>query len=139
VAGLAQTEQQILDILAAKGIEMAAIYFVQEADRVNAVWHASEDAPGVFLCSVELTAYNESSIRNRFVELVEAMAVHRRQFTRTEDPVERLIAFPCATCERPEADDVRHLLKQGEIALSPGGLPVACCRVQVMGSLESTR
>ena len=42
------------------------VYFVQEAGRGCAFWRAANDAPDVFLCSVELTAYNsESQVRDR--------------------------------------------------------------------------
>jgi hypothetical protein len=43
--------------------------------------------------------------------------------------------LPCWTCKRPEAFDVRHFIGQcddGKIDvrnLSPGGLPLQCCRV----------
>ena len=71
---------------------MSAVYFVQEADRGAAVWRASDDAPDVFLCSVELTAYNsDSQIRDRFAELVNAVAdYYRKHAAEVAAPASRL-------------------------------------------------
>ena len=118
---------------------MSAVYFVQEADRGAAVWRASDDAPDVFLCSVELTAYNsDSQIRDRFAELVNAVAdYYRKHAAEVAAPTSRLAGLPCETCEAPEADDVRF--RAGQISdaagleLSPGGFPVGCCKRQIVG------
>jgi hypothetical protein len=88
---------------------MSAVYFVQEADRGVAVWRASDEAPDVFLCSVELTAYNsESQVRDLFAELVNAVADHcrRKHVTATVAPATRLVGLPCD----------RHKTRPGESA-----------------------
>jgi len=119
---------------------MSAVYFVQEAGRGCAFWRAANDAPDVFLCSVELTAYNsESQVRDRFAELVNAVAAHcRRGFVAgTVNPAAWLAELPCATCASPQATDVLHRARQvasvSELGLSPGGYPAGCCRVRIVG------
>ena len=119
---------------------MSAVYFVQEADRGVAVWRASDDAPDVFLCSVDLTSYHgDSQVRDRFAELVNVAADHcrREHAAQVVAPASRLEGIPCATCAAPEADDVRF--RAGQISdaagleLSPGGFPVGCCKRQIVG------
>ena len=119
---------------------MSAVYFVQEADRGAAVWRASDDAPDVFLCGVALDAYDsDSGVRDRFAELVNAVADHcrRKHAAEVATPTSRLAGLPCETCKAPEADDVRFRAGQisdaSELGLSAGGFPVGCCRRQIVG------
>jgi hypothetical protein len=118
---------------------MSAVYFVQEVDRGVAVWRASDAAPDVFLCSVELTAYNsDSQVRDRFAELVNVVAdYYRKHAAEVATPTSHLAGLPCETCEAPEADDVRFRAGQisdvSELGLSAGGFPVGCCRRQIVG------
>jgi hypothetical protein len=47
--------------------------------------------------------------------------------------------LPCRECSSPKAMDVMHAISQGaferEANLSPGGLPLQCCRIsQAMGT-----
>ncbi|HVI63027.1 MAG TPA: hypothetical protein VM910_10650 [Bradyrhizobium sp.] len=80
-------------------------------------------------------------MRDRFAELVNAVTAHyrRRLTAEVADPAARLAGFPCETCEAPQAADVRHLAAQvadvSELALSPGGLPLACCKVKLVGGM----
>jgi hypothetical protein len=119
------------------------IYFVQEAGRGCAVYRASDEAEDRYLCGVDLTAYhNEPQVRERFAALVEAVAAHCRRVlvAGTDKPASRLAGWPCETCESAAADDLRHLAGQlasaGEIPLSPGGLPLQCCRVQAVAGMS---
>ena len=87
----------------------------------------------MFLCSVELTAYNsDSQVRDRFAELVNVVADHfrRKYLAEVAAPASRLAGLPCETCTAPEADDVRFRAGQisdaSELALSSGG-----CRLVV--------
>jgi hypothetical protein len=119
---------------------MSAVYFVQEAGRGNAFWRASDESADVFLCAVALDVYDrESEVRDRFAELVNVVAAHyrRRLTAEVAAPAARLTGFPCETCEAPEADEIRHRAGQisdvAELALSPGGLPIGCCRVHTIG------
>jgi hypothetical protein len=46
--------------------------------------------------------------------------------------------FACWKCERPQAEEARHWLagcddSDLETKLSPGGNPLMCCRVRVVG------
>jgi hypothetical protein len=120
---------------------MSAVYFVAEGGRGCAYWRASDESADVFLCAVTLDVYNsESQVRDRFAELVNVVAAHyrREHVAGTVGPASRLAGFPCEVCEAPEADDVRHAAAQvsdvSELALSPGGLPINCCRVHTVGA-----
>ena len=118
---------------------MSAVYFVQEAGRGCAFWRAANDAPDVFLCSVELTAYNsESQVRDRFAELVNAVAAHcRRGFVAgTVNPAAWLAELPCATCASPQATDVLHRARQAASASElgvTGSYVTGCCKSRVVG------
>jgi hypothetical protein len=121
---------------------MSAVYFVQEAGRGCAYWRADNDTTDVFLCAVALDVYDsESEVRDRFAALVEAVAAcYRRSLVAgTDTPASRLAGFPCETCKTPEADDIRHHVAQvadvSELELSPGGLPINCCKVRVVGGM----
>jgi hypothetical protein len=47
------------------------------------------------------------------------------------------LRLPCLSCERPEADDVKHALGNGALEemcnQTPGGLPIMCCKVRFAG------
>jgi hypothetical protein len=113
------------------------VYFVREGDRGVAVWRASDEAPDLFLCSVELTAYDsESEVRDNFASLITAVADHFRRQHVVEPPVSRLAGFDCERCESPEAIDLRFHAAQssGALDLSPSGFPTGCCRVKVVAA-----
>jgi hypothetical protein len=118
---------------------MSAVYFSQDPDgRGTALWHATDDAPGVYCCGVDLSAYNaDGRVSELFAELTAAVAdYHRRMFaTEAVAPTSRLSGFDCEKCEAPEAADVRFNASQGSgaLALSPGGHPAGCCKIRVVG------
>jgi hypothetical protein len=123
---------------------MSAVYFVQEADRGVAVWRASDDASDVFLCSVELTAYNsDSQIRDRFAELVNAVADHcrRKHVAEAVDPAAWISELPCSDCTLPEAADVLHRARQAasasELGVTGGGYVAGCCKSRIVGVVMS--
>jgi hypothetical protein len=66
---------------------------------------------------------------------IERQAMHMRQHLNKMDVI-------CWRCTRPEADDVRHWLRNcsGDYAaqrdVSPSGLPLGCCRLRVGATLE---
>jgi hypothetical protein len=120
------------------------VYFVQEADRGVAFWHADDDAPGVYCCGVDLRAYNDTqAVRDCFAALVAAVAAHcRSRFTaEVAAPTSRLAGLPCETCTALEADDVRFRAGQisdlSELQLSPNGYPIGCCHRRVLGGFCS--
>ena len=120
---------------------MSAVYFSQDPDgRGTAFWRASDDAPDAFLCGVALDAYDsDSGVRDRFAELVNAVADHcrRKHAAEVATPTSRLAGLPCETCKAPEADDVRFHAGQvsdaSELALSAGGFPIGCCKRRIVG------
>jgi hypothetical protein len=120
------------------------IYFDQvELGQGRAVWRSEDGTEEAVLCSVSQIAFeNEATVRDRFAELINAVAAHhqRKHAAAPAAPVSRLAGIPCETCTAPEADDVRHRAGQvsdiSELQLSAGGFPVGCCRrriVAVMG------
>jgi hypothetical protein len=117
------------------------VYFLQDAGVGRAVFRASDEAADVFLCSVELTAYNsESEVRDRFAALVNAVADHCRRTRVAEavDPAAWIAELPCAKCDSPLAADVLHRARQAasliELGLSPGGnYPAGCCKTRIVG------
>jgi hypothetical protein len=118
------------------------VYFDQQGDLGIATWQANADAPGIPCCSVSLGSYHASSrVRELFGELTAAVADFHRRTSAIEGatPAERLSAFPyCSECKSPEAEEIRHLLGQGasveQIATTPNGLPLSCCRVRALGA-----
>jgi hypothetical protein len=118
------------------------VYFNQQGDLGVATWHRSADADGVPCCSVSLNSYHANPrVRELFAELTAAVADFHRRTSAIEGatPAERLDAFPyCSECKSPEAEEIRHLLGQGasveQIATTPSGLPLSCCRVRTLGA-----
>jgi hypothetical protein len=124
---------------------MPAVYFSQEADRGVAFWHASDDAPGVYCCGVDLCAYNDTQeVRDCFAALVTAVAAHcKSRFTaEVAASTSRLAGLPCETCTAPEADEVRFRAGQisdvNELQLSPAGHPVGCCRRRIVAAFSKS-
>jgi hypothetical protein len=121
---------------------MSAVYFVKEGTRDY--WRASDEAADTFLCAIASGAYDtELQVRDCFAQLVSMLATHyRRKFVAGAGApaASRLSGFPCETCAALEADDVRHAAAQvaelGQLALSPGGLPIGCCRVHIVGGMS---
>ena len=119
---------------------MSAVYFSQDpGGRGTAWWHASDDAPGVYCCGVDLSAHhNDPRVSELFAELTAAVAAHHRRAHVVEAvaPASRLAGFDCERCEAPEAIDVRFHAAQGSgaLELSPAGHPVGCCKARVVGA-----
>ena len=122
---------------------MSAVFFSQDSDgRGTALWHATDDGPGVFCCGVDLSAYNaDARVSQLFADLVAAVADHFRRVHAVESvaPASRLAGFDCEKCEAPEAADVRFYAAQssGALELSPGGHPAGCCKVRIVGAFGS--
>jgi hypothetical protein len=89
---------------------------------------------------VALDAYDDPYVCANFAALVNAVAAYRRRThaVGVVAPVSRLDGLPCASCEAPEADDVRFRAGQisdaSELQLSPNGYPVGCCRRRIVGA-----
>jgi hypothetical protein len=115
-----------------------SIYFIQEADRGIAVWRASDEAPDVFLCSVALAAYNnEHQVRDRFAELVNAVADHcRRKHVAEANPAAWISELVCSKCDSPLAADVMHRARQAASASElewTGSHITGCCKSKIVG------
>jgi hypothetical protein len=131
--------------------EIGTIHVLEEDGRSCAYWQGAGDEPPTFLCSMATAAYNgKPELRQRFMELAAMVATGRHDVA--VGKVEPAAATPwwasldCARCSSPNAADVMHLARQVEelsqLALSPGGHPMNCCRVRqvaVMGGDPNAR
>ena len=119
---------------------MPVVYFSSEGSRGVASWHAVEDdpGPGEFCCAVHLGAYGDAQVRGCFEALVGAVANFHRRTHAVEAvaPVLLLDGLPCVACPSPQAEEIRHLLRQGATTVdrTPSGLPISCCRVRALGA-----
>jgi hypothetical protein len=117
------------------------VYFIQEIGRGVAVWRASDETEDVFLCSVALTAYSEPQVRDRFAELVNAVADHcRRKHVAEANPAAWIAELPCASCTSSEAVDVLHRARQVASASElgwTGNHITGCCKSRVVGVIGS--
>ena len=116
------------------------IYFIREANTGRAVWCSSEGAEEVVLCSVNLVAYeSEAAVRDRFGELINAVADHcrRQQVVGAIDPAAWIAELPCANCTTPLAADVLHRARQSasisELGVV-GNYVAGCCKSRVVGA-----
>jgi hypothetical protein len=116
------------------------VYFEAQGNRGTAVWRASDDATDVYLCGVDLQAYEDAQVRAHFASLVEVVAAYHRRthVAGTADPGAWIAELPCIKCDSPLAADVLHRARQSasliELGLSPGGnYPAGCCKTRVVG------
>jgi hypothetical protein len=120
------------------------VYFLREANTGRAVWCSEDGAEEIVLCSVGLAAYeSEAAVRDRFAELVNAVADYHRR-NHVVEAVDRATqiaeALPyCSKCSEPEAAEILHQARQasdlGELRMSASGLyPLNCCRVKTVGA-----
>jgi hypothetical protein len=113
-----------------------------EADgQLRAFWRGSFDEVETFLAAVDATALNaQPELRDRFFELVSAVAAaraHGMVAGKADLASQRFAQLPCASCDRPEAAEIRLRCGQvsdvSELELSPLGNPAGCCRRRVIG------
>ena len=116
------------------------VYFLAEGSRGTAVWRASDNATDQYLCGVDLQAYGDEKVRERFAELATAAADYYRRthVAASVDPAAWVSELPCSDCSSPEAADVLHRARQAasliELGLSPGGnYPAGCCKTRIVG------
>jgi hypothetical protein len=142
----------------AAGDRIGDVYLRGDKSRCNAYWRAADGTPEVFLCSIGRSVYNRHPhLRELFTELATEVAINHKRaagsgvMMRAREPMPKSLCYPfglvmsaslkdlpCAHCTRPQADDVHHLFGQGALDdqaanWTPGGLPIACCRVRVIG------
>ena len=116
------------------------VYFLAEGSRGTAVWRVSDNATDQYLCGVDLQAYGDEKVRERFAELATAAADYYRRthVAASVDPAAWVSELPCSDCSSPEAADVLHRARQAasliELGLSPGGnYPAGCCKTRIVG------
>jgi hypothetical protein len=119
-------------------IRLGDIFLVTEEDSVTAYWRGVSDTKHVLLCAMSATAFNEEPpLRDRFLALASEIAGHRARSITTTPPW--WSELPCMSCEAPQAADVRHACAQvtelSQLALSPSGVPLNCCRVKTVGAM----
>jgi hypothetical protein len=123
-------------------IQLGTIDFTDVDGHHVASWRGAADAETTFLCSVKASAIADSEVLAKFHALAAAVAGHVA-FGSTAvaaAPSGRWYdSLPCKTCQQPQAADVLHACAQvtelAELQLSPGGLPVQCCRVHVVAAM----
>jgi hypothetical protein len=108
--------------------KLGDLYLEKDESACRAFWCPPDGTP-VLLCAMHLGSYEtHTAIREAFANLAGTIAakLDRRQ-------------FGCWTCTQPQAADARHCLSGFSdedlmARLSPGGLPMFCCRVGVVGA-----
>jgi hypothetical protein len=119
------------------------VYFIQESGVGKAVWRASDDATDVYLCGIDLQAYGDERVRERFAELATAAADYYRRthVAASVDPAGWVAELPCSDCSAPEAADVLHRARNSasinELGVTGGGHVVGCCKSRVVGVVMS--
>ena len=122
---------------------MSTVWFVREGNRGVAYFRANDEAEDVFIAAIALDVYDsETEAQDRFAALVHVAAdfFRRKYAAEAIAPASRLDGYPCATCETSAGQDLRshvgQLSSAGEIPLSPGGLPLGCCKITVVGGFR---
>src|SRR5262245_28241080 len=128
------------------------IYIQQTEHEQRAFLHRTDGEP-VFLCAISVAGYDDVSLREQFFSLATeivvaeyhrsgiAMTLVRRDPSASLPPEARidLSGLPCWSCTSPAAEDVRQWLRGAEQDIAghrtPSGLPIRCCRVQVVGAM----
>ena len=120
------------------------VYFLAEGSRGTAVWRVSDNATDQYLCGVDLQAYGDEKVRERFSELATAAADYYRRAhvaAGTADLTAWISELLCSDCSAPEAVDVLHRARQAasisELGVTGGGYPVGCCKSRVVGVVMS--
>jgi hypothetical protein len=121
--------------------EIGTIHVIEEGGRSCAYWCGGNDEAPTFLCAMAADTYNSKpALRQKFMELAAMMATGGREVVVTKPaaatPAPWWAELECAKCASPQAADVMHLARMAtelsELALSPGGHPLGCCRVRTL-------
>jgi len=125
--------------------EVGTIHVLEQDGRAAAYWQGADSESPTFLCAMASDAYNSKpALRQRFMELAAMMATGREvAVTKVTAAAQTpwYASLECMRCTSPAAVDVRHACAQvqelAELALSPSGRPLACCKVRTMGQMTS--
>jgi hypothetical protein len=131
--------------------KLGDIYLEKDESTCRAFWCPPDGTP-VLLCAMHLGCYEtHTSIREAFANLASEIGVNLDRPSGSAVTVQRMPTarpaetkldrkqFGCWTCTQPQAADARHCLSAFSdedlmARLSPGGLPMFCCRVGVVGA-----
>jgi hypothetical protein len=121
------------------------IYTRAEGDRLAAYWRGTADTIDTFLVSIDAAICNDApGLHDQFLQLVSAAATaraHGKLGGKSDLAAERFAQLPCASCERPEATEIRlrcgQVSDMSELDLSPLGTPAGCCKRKVVGTMTS--
>jgi hypothetical protein len=123
-------------------IRLGDISFVDTADSHGAFWRGAADTEATLLCSVKGSAVADPEVRDKFHALAAAVAGHlaRGSAAVTAAPSARWYAdLECMKCTSPQSADVKYACAQvqelAELALSPSGRPLTCCKVHTVGAM----
>jgi hypothetical protein len=125
--------------------EVGTIHVLEQDGRAAAYWQGAGNEDPTFLCAMAADAYNSKpALRQRFMELAAMLATGGRDVVVSKvEPVATepwWTSLPCAQCASPQAADVLHQARQVEelsqLALSPSGHPMACCKVRTLAVMS---
>ena len=123
-------------------IKLGTIDFVDAADGHAAFWRGAADAEATFLCSVKASAVADPEVRDKFHALASAVAGHiayGSTAVAVAPSAPWYADLECMRCTSPQSADVRLACAQvqelAELALSPSGRPLTCCKVHVVGAM----
>jgi hypothetical protein len=123
-------------------IKLGTISFENTAEAHTAFWCGAADTEVTFLCSVKASAVADPEVRVKFHTLAAAVAGHLAHgMPVAAAPVAPWYAdLECMRCDSPQSADVKYACAQvqelAELALSPSGRPLICCKVHVVGAMS---
>jgi hypothetical protein len=126
--------------------EVGTIHVLEQDGRAAAYWQGAGNEDATFLCAMAADTYNSKpEMRTRFMELAAMLATGGREVAVTKVTAAAqtpwYASLECMRCTSPAAVDVRHACAQvqelAELALSPSGRPLACCKVRTMAQMTS--
>jgi hypothetical protein len=123
-------------------IRLGTIDFVATADSHTAFWRGAADTEATLLCSVKASAVADPEVRDKFHALASAVAGHiayGSTAVAVAPSAPWYADLECMRCTSPQSADVRLACAQvqelAELALSPSGRPLTCCKVHVVGAM----
>ena len=123
-------------------IRLGTIDFVTTADSHAAFWRGAADTEATLLCSVKASAVADPEVRDKFHALASAVAGHiayGSTAVAVAPSAPWYADLECMRCTSPQSADVRLACAQvqelAELALSPSGRPLTCCKVHVVGAM----
>jgi len=123
-------------------IRLGEISFVDLADSQGAFWRGAADTEATLLCSVKASVIGDPEVRDKFHALAAAVAgriAYGTTAVAAAPSAPWYAGLECMRCTSPQSADVRFACGQvqelAELALSPLGRPLTCCKVHVVGAM----